>query len=116
MRDLRTCRLIAVLVHYPALCRARPGHNATPAVKTGAAGSGPEGWPINIYIAYNSTVYPKYRGIVSESAPAPHATIKAIARITKAIINTAVKTYMACPIATMKQVNTIVKTPVRRGP
>lgn len=116
MRQLRARGLEMVLIHCAAILRPWPCHNTAPAIKAGPAGCWPKVYAVNIYVAYNATIYPEYRGVISETTAAPDTTIKAIARIPETIIDTAIKTYMRPPVTTMEKVNPIIKPPVRRRP
>jgi hypothetical protein len=65
---------------------------------------------------YKSAVYIYHCGVINKPASFPSAAAKTIAVITKAIINTAIKSYFGSPIASVKSVIAVFITPIWRGP
>jgi hypothetical protein len=55
-------------------------------------------------------------GVVEEVAAAPFAAVKAIAAVSESVINTAIKSNMRTPIASIPGVDTVVPTPVTGRP
>lgn len=116
VRYLGAGRLEMALIHHPPIFSPRTRHNTATAVKAGAAGGGPYVYAINIYITHYCSVYPEYSCVVSKYTPAPHTAVKAVTGITVAVIDTAVKTYVAGPITAVENINAVVKAPVAWGP
>jgi hypothetical protein len=61
-------------------------------------------------------VYAAHRGVVGKVPTLPAATVKSTSAIAEAIVHSAVKAYGRAPVASVKSVESVGKTPITRRP
>jgi hypothetical protein len=64
----------------------------------------------------NFCIYPGDSCIIPEPAILPFSSIIAASRISPAVVNSSIKSYVGTPIAPMPNIHSIVESPIRRSP
>jgi hypothetical protein len=64
----------------------------------------------------NCDIDVRYRSVVSEAAAIPIAAVVAATRVSKAVIDSAIKADMVTPIAAMPAIAAFIEIPIGRRP